>query len=110
MIRFFLSSLPYTAHVKPVNAVASRASSSRPEITHYKHLLAGLSKYVLHSFTTCNIAMSKGDFDVNTRTSELDAHLPKSRLKQRDLVLLREAGSALRTDGVHAKLTYGRWT
>ena len=35
MIRFLLSSLPYIAHVKPVNAVASRASSSRPEITHY---------------------------------------------------------------------------
>ena len=29
MIRLFLSSLPYTAHVKPVNADASRASSSR---------------------------------------------------------------------------------
>ena len=29
MIRFPLSSLPYTAHVKPVNAAASRASSSR---------------------------------------------------------------------------------
>ena len=29
MIRFSLSYLPYIAHVKPVNAAASRASSSR---------------------------------------------------------------------------------
>ena len=29
MIRLILSSLPYTAHVKTVNAAASRASSSR---------------------------------------------------------------------------------
>ena len=29
MIRFILSSLPYTDHVKTVNAAASRASSSR---------------------------------------------------------------------------------
>ena len=29
MIRFLLSSLPYIAHVTPVNAAASRASSSR---------------------------------------------------------------------------------
>ena len=29
MIMFFLSSLPYIAHVKPVNAAASRASSLR---------------------------------------------------------------------------------
>ena len=75
-----------------------------------KYLPAGRSKYVLHSFTTCNIAMSKGDFDVNTRTSGLGAPSPKSRLKQGGLVLVREADSALRPDGVHAKLTYGRWT
>ena len=74
-----------------------------------KYLPPGLSKYVLHSFTTCNIAMSKGDFDVNTRTSGLDAPSPKFRLEQGELVLVREADSALRTDGVHAKLTYGRW-
>ena len=31
MIRFFLSFLLYTVHVKPVNAAASRASSSPPK-------------------------------------------------------------------------------
>ena len=55
--------------------------------------------------TTCNITISRDDSNESIRTMGSDAPL---QVKQGDLVLVKEADSALHNDCVHVKLTHDR--